>query len=176
MRVFVPCQGERRRAIVIDCVTAFAVVSVRRAGELAAVLILVTVGAVCKLQLEHRIFAFGNVALRTLQLCVAALQRVLGLPVLRETEGRRLETVHGVAIRALNSPGSLRELALVRIGRVAIRAFGEGQRLLEISSDVALRTVDGNVLAEQGELGFRVIEILAQDAGRNLLPSRRAVA
>lgn len=59
---------------------------------------------------------------------------------------------------------------------MAIGALGECQGLLEVSSHVTLRAIYCRVFAEQRELGFRVIEILAQDGCRDLLPTGRAVA
>lgn len=77
---------------------AFAVIGIGRTGELAPVLVLVTIGAVGELQLENRVLALRDVALSAVQLGVSALQRILRLRMLCGAECRRLERVHGMAV------------------------------------------------------------------------------
>ncbi len=139
-------------------------------------LIGVAVGAALELDLEQRVLPFRDMALRALEPRVPALQRVRARSVLFHRERRGLPSLHGVAGRALAAVRTLGELPVVRIGLVAIHALRESHRLLEISTRMALRAIDADVLAFQRELGLRVIEALAHRLQRNLLPSARAVA
>ncbi len=83
--------------------------------------------------------------------------------------------MHVVAGRTLSLVGSLGKLAFVRIGLVTIHALRECQRFLEVAVGVTLRAVHRDVLAEQRELGFRVVEAVVHGLQRNLLPPHRAV-
>lgn len=80
-----------------------------------------------------------------------------------------------MATGALASIRTLRELSLVRIGLVAVRALGERNRLLEISAAVALDASDRGMFSEQRKLGFGMVEFLIQTR-RKLLPSTSVVA
>lgn len=70
---------------------------------------------------------------------------------------------------------TLRKLPAVRIGPVAIHAFCESERLLEIAIGMALGAFDAGVLALERELCLRVIEALVYRLKRNLFPTSRAV-
>ncbi len=133
------------------------------------------IGTVLELDLEQRLSALRNMALRTLQPRVSALQRVGGQGVFLPREQRRFPALYVVARRTLAAVSSLGELAVVRIF-MAIRALGEWNRLLEISAGMALRAIDCNVLPFQREFRLRVIEMRAHRLQRNLLPSAGAVA
>jgi len=65
------------------------------------------------------------------------------------------------------------ELALVRIGFVAIHAIREGKRFLEIAIDVTGRAADRDVFANQGILRLRVVEFKAR---KKFFPPRGCVA
>ena len=70
------------------------------------------------------------------------------------------QPLHVVAGGALAAVRTLGELAVVRIGLVAVHALLEGQRLFEIAAGVALGAIDAGMFAFQRELGLRVIEAL----------------
>lgn len=65
------------------------------------------------------------------------------------------------------------ELALVRVRLMAIVAIGKGQRLLEVSVQMAFGATDGRMLAQQRIFRFRVVEF---ELRQNLLPARGRVA
>jgi len=66
-------QRERRRPPTQKRVTRFAAAQMRSRGELSLMLVGVAIQAAPELDLVHRVFAFGDVALRTLNGCVLAL-------------------------------------------------------------------------------------------------------
>lgn len=76
---------------------------------------------------------------------------------------------------ALAAIRTLRELSLVGIGLVAVGALRERNRFFEITATVALDAADHGVFSHQWELGFRVIEFLAQTCSK-FLPSAGVVA
>lgn len=78
-----------------------------------------------------------------------------------------------MATRAFTLVRARRELAAVRIGRMAIRALRKRQRLFEISVRVALHAINLRVLSEQWEFRLGMIELLRRG---NLLPSGSRVA
>lgn len=150
-------------------------VEVRCCSELAGVFVLVTIGAVFKLHFENRVHAARDVALFASHFCVRALQRIGSRRMIRNRESRRLPALHRVATGALAAIRTFRELSLMRIGLVAVGAFREHNRLLEITAAVTLNAADRGVFSQQRKLGFRVVEFLVQPR-RKLLPSTGVVA
>ncbi len=102
-------------------------------------------------------------------------ERIGRCRVIFRRESRRLEPLHRVAGRALRTTRPFRELAVVRIGFVAIHAMREGYRLLEISSRMAARAIHSRVFPQQRILGLGVVEVAAHRCHRNLLPTLGAV-
>ena len=176
MRLFVPGQRKRRRLVSLQRVAALAGVEVRRPSELPIVLVLVAIGAVRKLDLEERVLAFGNMTLGAFDREVFPFERISGSGMIFCRKGRRFKTIHGVAGRALRTPGPLRELAIMWIGLVAIHALRERDRLFEISTSVAERAIHRRMLALQRILGIRVIEVPTHRSQRNSFPAFGAVA
>src|SRR3954465_4008068 len=168
-------KGKRRGLVCLEAVAAVAGVEVGRGGKLTGVAVAVTVGAAVEFHFEQSIFALRNVALRALQARMPTLQRVSGRGVLLHREEGWLPTLHVVTGGALPAVRPLCNLSVVGI-LVAIHTFLEGKRLLEISALMALRATYCGVLAEEGELGFRVVEALAYGLQVDLLPSAGVVA
>src|SRR5450631_1860222 len=136
----------------------------------------VTVGTALKLDLEQRVLAFRDMALRAFQTRMPALQRIRAGGVFLHGKRRGLPALHVVAGSALPAVRTLGELPVVRIGLVAVHALLEYQGLFEISVRVALGTIHSRVLALQRELGLRMVEALVDRLQRNLLPPARTVA
>lgn len=137
MRVLVPGQRKRRGLVSLQRVAALAVVEVWSRRELPLMLIFVAIGAALKLNLEERVFAFGNMTLGALDAEMLPFQRIGRGGMKFRRKRRRFEAIHGVAGRAPCAPGPLGELAVMRIGLVTIHALGERDRFLELSSSVA---------------------------------------
>jgi len=85
-------------------------------------------------------------------------------------ERRWLPPVDGVARGALPVIRARGELALVRVGLVAIGAARENQGLLKISTNVALGAIYAGVHSLQWELGLGVIKALIHRRDRDFLP------
>src|SRR5664279_1937693 len=105
MRLLVPGQRKRRGLHSLQSVAAFAVIEVRSRHELPIVLIFVAIGALLKLNLEERVFAFGDMTLRTVDGEMFPFERIGRGGVVLRRKRRRLETLHRVAGPALASPG-----------------------------------------------------------------------
>jgi len=78
-----------------------------------------------------------------------------------------------VARRTFAFVRARRELAVVRIGRVAVGAFRKCNRLFKIAVGVTLNTIDLRVFPKQRKLCLRVIELLPRN---DFLPASRGVA
>jgi hypothetical protein len=76
---------------------------------------------------------------------------------------------------ALAAIGAFGELTVVRVF-MAVHAFLEGKRLLEISTSMALRAIDSRVLPQQRKLCPGVVKVLAYSLNGDLLPSAGVVA
>ena len=139
-------------------------------------LVRVAIGTAVELNLEQRVLPFRDVTLRAIHRRVLPLQRIRTGRVLFHRERRRLPSLDGVTGGALATARTLGELAVVRIGLVAIHALLEYQRLLEIAVGVALGAVDAGVLALERKLGLRVVEALVDGLQRNFLPAAGVVA
>ena len=157
-------------------VAAFAGVEVRSRRELPIVVILVAIDAARKLDLEERVFAFGDMTLGAFDGKVFSFERICGTGMIFRGKGRGFEAVHSVARRALRPAGPLGELAVMWIGLVTIHARCERDRLLEISASVAEGAIHGRVLPQQGILRLRVIEVPAHRSQRNSFPAFGGVA
>ena len=138
--------------------TVFALVRVWRGGKLGLVLIAMAIHAALKLNLELGVFPLRNVALRAFERCVLTLQRILRRRVVLHREFRRLPSFDRVASSAFTTVGTLRKLSLVRIGFVAVQAFPEDERFLEIAILMTLSAANRLMFPLQREIGFRVIE------------------
>lgn len=169
-------QRECRRLVSLEIMAAIAGIEIGRGGKLRGMSVGVAVCAAIEPYLEQGFLPFGNMALSTLQARVSALKRIRTLSMFFHREGGWLPSIDRVARSALNSSRTLGELAIVWIGFVAIHTLLEGQRLLEISIGMALRAPHGDVFAFQRELRLRVVEVLVQRLGRNLLPTAGVVA
>lgn len=175
MCFFVLRQCEGRRLVALEIVAAVAGVEVRCGHKLPGVPIAVAIGAFVELHSIERVLALGNVALRTFQAKVAALQRVFRRSVFLDSEERWFPALHLVAGRALASIGTLQELAVVGVF-VAIRALVERDRLLEIAIGMTPRAFDLRVLAFEGIFGFGVIEAFFEILQGDPLPPGSGVA
>lgn len=154
-------------------VALFTLALVGSRGKLPLVHIGMAIHAFGESDLVARRCTGGKMAFRAGHLSVAAQKRVCGRRVRVHIEERRLPSIHVVARRAFSLVRPLGKLASVRIGCVAISAMRESDRLLEISSRVALQAVHLRMLAEQRIFRLRVVESLGL---RNVLPSARGVA
>lgn len=145
-RLLVLRDAERGWFVAIERMAAIAGVEIGRGNELPSVLVSMAIRAVRKLHLEQCVFALGNVALCALYACVPALQRIRADRMFFPREQRRLPALYVVAGGTLPTVRALDELAVVRVF-VAVGTFLEGQRLFEIAIGVALRALDGSMLA-----------------------------
>jgi hypothetical protein len=73
-RRFVLRQSECRRFVSLQVVAALTAIEVRGSGKLSRMFVGMAVGTALKLDFEERVFAFRNVASRTLHLGVSALE------------------------------------------------------------------------------------------------------
>jgi hypothetical protein len=76
---------------------------------------------------------------------------------------------------ALSAIQTLGKLAIMRIGCVTVGALRECDLLLKIAASMTLDAPNCSVFSQERELGFGVIEVLAQTR-RELLPSAGVVA
>lgn len=146
------CQGKRRRFVSLQIVATLTAIEVRRGGKLSRVLVGMAVGAALELDFEQSVCAVGNVAPGARHHGVSALQGIRRRGVVLHSERRRLESLDRVAGTALATLRAFGKLSLVRVRLVTIRALLEHQRLLEISTRVALRTFHRGMFAQQGKL------------------------
>jgi hypothetical protein len=107
-------------------VAGLAAVVVRSRGELIVVSVLVAIAAEFEFDAVDCVFSGGDVTLGAIHLDVLALQRVVRGVMLFHAEERGFPAVHGVALGAFASLRASFELALVRIGFVAVVAIYEG--------------------------------------------------
>jgi len=136
-------------------------------------LIGVAIDALRELDLEFRVIARGHMARCTLHRGVRKDQRESRLRVIRNREGRRTPSLHGVAALTLSTIGAMRELAAMRIGLVAIRACIVRYRCLEVRALVTTLAGNLEMLADQRIVRLRVIECRGKV---RLLPCERRVA
>ena len=154
VRFLVLGQSERGGFVSFKVMAAFTPVEVGCRGELARVLVRMTICAAFELHLKQSVFALWDVTLRAVETRMAALQRICARSVFFDRERRRLPPVYRVARGALSCIGSIGKLAAVRIGLVAIHALLESQRFFEVPACVALRAIDAGMFPLQRELGL----------------------
>lgn len=174
-RVLVLGQSERRWAEALDRVATLAAVPIRRRLELAEMRVAMAIGALCELDLVERRLARRHVTLRTRHVGMLSDQRISGIGVLLKSKGCGLETLDGVARRALAGIGTPGELPAVRIRPVAIGALLEDERLLEVSTRMAGDATHVRMFAEERELGGRVVELPRECRRRDGLPRHGVV-
>ena len=175
-RALVEGEGKRRGTEALDGVAGFAAVQIRRCLELTEMGIAVAVRAPRELDLEQRGFARGYVTLRARDVSMLPDQGISRAGVLLQSEYCGLESLHGVARRALPAIGSFCKLSAVRVGMVAVGALLKSNRLLEVSAHMTRVATHVRMLAQERELRRRVIEFAGKRRGRNRLPVRRVVA
>jgi len=140
--------GERRRLESVDRVALLALALVRSRGKLPLVNIGVAIHAAVEWNFVTRRDARRDVALRARHARMLSFERIHGRRVLLHREERRLPAVHIVARRAFAFVLARGELAVVRVGRVAVPTFRERDRLLEISSRMAADTIHLRMLSQ----------------------------
>lgn len=153
-RLFVLSQRERGGLVSLKVMAAFAGVEVGCCGELACMLVRMTIGAAFELHLKQCVFTFRDVTSCAFETRMSALQRIRARRMLLDRERRGLPSVHRVARSALSAVRPLAELATVRIGLMAIHALLECQQLLEISAGMALGAIDAGMFPFERELGL----------------------
>jgi len=176
MRFLVSRQSERGRLIGLESVAAVAGVEIRSSRKLPRMPVGMAVSAARELDFEQRVLPLRNMTLRALQPRMPALQRIRAGSVLLHGEGRWFPALHVMTRGAFSAVGTFGELAVVRIGLVAVHALGESQRFLKVASGVALGAINRSMFAEQREPGLRVVEAFVHALQRDFLPSTRAVA
>jgi hypothetical protein len=150
-RIVMHRDGKFRPFKIIDRMTGFTTVLVRRLCELRIMSVPVTIDAVRKFDFENRIRPGGDVALAAFHAGVLAHQRICGGGVVRHAKQARLPPIRGVAERAFPFARAILTLPFVRIGIVAIHALGVPNRGLEIGVFVAVGANNGAMLSEQGK-------------------------
>lgn len=155
-----------------DGVALLATIVVRRRGELPIVWVLVAFGALREGDLISRRRARRHVAFRAFNLRVLALQRIGRGGMFLHSECCGFPAIDHMARRAFSLVPARAKLPAMLV-LVAIHAFGEGHRLLEIRIGVALGALNVGVFAQQGKFRPGMVELLG---GSNLFPAVRGVA
>ena len=172
--LLVPNQGKGGRLIALQSVALFTCVEIGSRGELCRMLVGMAVGATLEADLEQGLSPLRDMTLFALQLRVPGLERICRGGMLFHSELGRLKTIDGMAGCAFTAICAFRELAHVCIF-VTVHAFGESQRLLEVPIGVALNAFNRGVLALQGILRLRMVEVLADVCHRYSFPTRSVV-
>lgn len=142
--------------------TGLAAILVRSSGKLPFVNIFVTVFALRLRDFKEGIFAlrsFCNVAFSASDLRMMTLERIFCSRVIFHGKCGRLKTIHVVTRCTLSAIRPREELSFVRV-LVAVHAFGERHRRLEVPVRVAIATSNGSVFAQQRIFCLCVIEAL----------------
>lgn len=160
----------------LQIVAALTGVEVRCSGKLSRMFVTVAVSAALELDFELRILAPGNVAAGALHDGVSTLQGIRRSAMVFYCERGWLEPIHGMARGTLAAVTPLGKLAGMRIGPVTVHALLKNQRLLKISSGVALRAFDSGMFSQQRVLGLGMVEALDDRLGRDSLPAAGVVA
>ena len=172
----VPAQRERRGRIVFDCMAFLAAAVVRRPREMAFVDIHVAIQTLAVLDVIIRSLPGGDMALGAGNGRVLPFQRVAAGGVLGRAKSRCLEALDRVAGLAGAAVLARAELPVVRIRRVAVRAFPMRQRNIERHAMVTGAALHIGMFAQQRILAAGVIEDRAHSRPRYLLPHRDIVA
>ena len=138
MRALMLGDRKRRSMKILYGVAFLTVILIGSGGKLLVMRVLMAIQARLKFHFVESILAGRRVAFLAGNGRVFSVERVFRCGVLFFPKERRLPAIHFVAIGALAFARPRRELPLVRIRIMAIRALGEGQLLLEVSSGVAL--------------------------------------
>lgn len=158
-RIAVLCNRIRRTVKIFDGMAVLATILVRRCGELLVMGVLVTIHAGREFDLIDSVLASGRVALLASDSSVFSFQRIVGSRVLLHAKLRRLPPTHHVALRTLTLAGASLELALMRVGGVAIRASGKSYRPLEIASYMTFGAAHLEVHPDKRIFRFRMIKL-----------------
>jgi len=145
-RFFVSRQAKRRRPITLQVMALLAAVCVRCTSELALMLILVAVHTFGECNLVERVFTLRNMTFCAGHRSVLVLQGIGAGCVFFDSKKRWLESPHVMTSRAFDPGRALGKLPIVNVF-VAVGAFLERQRLLEIPAGMALRAFDGLMLS-----------------------------
>lgn len=140
-------------------VAVFAAILVGRGGKLFVVRILMAIRASRELHFVDGVFARRRMAFVTSDGRMFPLERIMRCRVLLNAKLRRLPACDRVALRTLSLARPRLELPFVRIGGMAIRALGKGQRLLEIASGVAVAASNFQMHSQKRIFCFRVVEL-----------------
>lgn len=137
-RIAVLCNRERRTVKIFDDMAVLATILVRRCGKLLVMGVLVTIHAGREFDLIDSVLARGRVAFLASDSCVFSFQRIVGGRVLFHAKLGWLPPTHLVTLRTLSFAGTSLELALMRVGGVAIHALSKSYRPCEIASCMTL--------------------------------------
>jgi hypothetical protein len=178
-----PCKHEARISVlrgrecrameILDRMAVLATILVRRRGELLVVGVLVAIQALRELHLVEGILTRRNVAFFAGNARVLSFQRIVRSRMFFHAEWRWFPAIYCMALGAFTLAYAGLELALVGIGRMAIRALRERQRALEIACRVAFAAAYLDVLPQQRIFCFRMIE---RDRHVDLFPVACGVA
>ncbi len=156
-RLLVPRQGKMRRAEALHVVAGLAPIQMWRGGELPFVNVLVAIPALCRSDLEERVFALGQMAFRAGYGCVLCLEGVLRRRVLLDAEDGRSKALDRVTRGAFSGIGPGFELARMGV-LVTVHALCVRHGCLEVAFGVALAAGNGLVLAQKRIFRLRVVE------------------
>lgn len=140
----------KRRAVM----ALLATVVPRGCCELAFVHVAMAIDALRELDLEARVTTCWSVAGGAGDFLVREGQREAGLCMECGREYGWAPSIDVMAALATASVQARCELTTVRIGLMAVGACGMRNRRLEVAVAVAIETANGQVLAEQREVGF----------------------
>jgi len=171
--VLVLRNGEGRTMKVFYSVAILATILVGSSGKLLVMRILMAIRASRELHFVECVLAGWRVAFVASDGRMFSLERVMRRRVLLYAELRWLPAFDGVAFGALSLAHSCQELAFVGIRRMAICALGKGQRLLEISSSVAVATTNFYMRSQKRVFCFRMVEL---HGGIHFFPAGSRVA
>lgn len=157
--VLVLGDGERRAMKILYGVAVLAAILVWSGGKLFVMRILVTIRARRELHFVDGVLAGRGMAFVASDGRMFPLERIMRCRVFFHSKLRRLPAFDGVALRTFPLARPRLELPFVRIGSMAIRALGKGQRLLEIASGVAVAASNFQMHSQKRIFCFRMVEL-----------------